>query len=1063
MNFPRPALPLVFLGFLSTASGQSVWDGGAGTSLWSDANNWSSNSLPTSASAVQFTGSSPYSISLDGDRAVASLLFSGNSAYTLFGNTLTVSGDIATSSPASGSLTHAISSALALAAPTINLAASTTLTLSGAISASGAVTKIGPGTLVLANDATFSSGTTVSAGTLQIGAGGTGGTLTGDIVNNGIVSFNLNRGSTYDYTGSISGTGALEQNSSNTVRLGGTNTFTGGITINSSVLTIGTAGTTGSITCDVVNNSILIFNRTTDYSYSGAITGTGTIYKVNSNTLTLGGTNTFSGGANLEGGTLAFSALSNLGTGGTLRLSGGTLQWASGNTGDISSGRTVSIDAGGATFDLGSNNVTLASAIGNSGTGALTKTGTGTLTLTGTNTYSGGTTVSAGTLKFSSLANLGTGGITLDGGTLQWASGNTADITARSVTIGAGGGTFNLSGTTTLAGTIGGTGQLTRTGSTNLTISGTNTYSGGTVLSNGVTTFFSLSNLGTGGITFNGGTLSWATGNTVDITARAIAINSGGGRWDSNGNDITIAGSFTSANTLTKIGNGTITLSGGTITVGNFVTSGPFAIKNGATFTSTGQALTPTISGTTLTVDGTGTTWNTGNNLYLGSGATITATGGASIVSTGTSTISKDSGTATLTVNGTNTSWSLGQLQLGFGQSSGSTTTGNLSISSGGTVTSTSALLGIAAKGVGNVTVDGANSSWTNSGNIQFGNNSGTGTLTIQNGGAVTTSTVSGTGTLTLDNGTFGLTSTDTLESTIPITINSGGGTLDVASGKTGTVAGVISGTGGLTKTGAGTLQFSATNTFTGNTTISAGTLLISDSSLIATTPTIYVEPGGTLRYNSATALTGVIQNDGGTISGTGILTSSVLNGFGAIDPGDNVGILTAAATDGSDGLAYNFEFTLANGLPHWNTPTSSGNDVLHLTDATPFRSTLKSTNPVNIYLDVSSVSYGDVFTGGFYTDDGTDFSAKISGADFNFYLADPSGPVTYNGVSYSSYGALGFSVSTTTQSANFNSGSTDGNVMQLTAVPEPSALGLLIFSSLLPGLFLRRSRPSAR
>ena len=88
---------------------------------------------------------------------------------------------------------------------------------------------------------------------------------------------------------------------------------------------------------------------------------------------------------------LAFSSGS-LGTTGSITMNGGTLRWNGTNTQDISS-RLVMQAGENATFDTNGNNVTFASAIGNSTTGAMIKTGAGTLTLSGVNTYTGGTTV----------------------------------------------------------------------------------------------------------------------------------------------------------------------------------------------------------------------------------------------------------------------------------------------------------------------------------------------------------------------------------------------------------------------------------------------------------------------------------------------------------------------------------------------------------------------------------------------------------------------------------------------------------------------------------------------
>ena len=64
------------------------------------------------------------------------------------------------------------------------------------------------------------------------------------------------------------------------------------------------------------------------------------------------------------------------------------------------------------------------------------------LALTGANTYTGPTRVNAGTLQFTNLGNLGTGGIILDSGTLQYAPGNTTDISTRSITFTPGNGSI---------------------------------------------------------------------------------------------------------------------------------------------------------------------------------------------------------------------------------------------------------------------------------------------------------------------------------------------------------------------------------------------------------------------------------------------------------------------------------------------------------------------------------------------------------------------------------------------------------------------------------------------
>ena len=86
--------------------------------------------------------------------------------------------------------------------------------------------------------------TTISAGTLQIGNGGTTGSVAGDVVDNAALVFN--RSDALTYGGVISGTGSLTKSGTGTLTLTGDNTYTGGTTISAGTLQIGNGGTTGS-------------------------------------------------------------------------------------------------------------------------------------------------------------------------------------------------------------------------------------------------------------------------------------------------------------------------------------------------------------------------------------------------------------------------------------------------------------------------------------------------------------------------------------------------------------------------------------------------------------------------------------------------------------------------------------------------------------------------------------------------------------------------------------------------------------------------------------------------
>ncbi|SFS58167.1 autotransporter-associated beta strand repeat-containing protein, partial [Sulfitobacter marinus] len=114
----------------------------------------------------------------------------------------------------------------------------------GDISGTGSLTKSGAGTLTLTGASSHTGGTTISAGTLQIGNGGTSGSLSGDVTNNSALAFN--RSDALTYGGDISGTGSLTKSGTGTLTLTGTSSHTGGTTISAGTLVVN--GSTGAIT-----------------------------------------------------------------------------------------------------------------------------------------------------------------------------------------------------------------------------------------------------------------------------------------------------------------------------------------------------------------------------------------------------------------------------------------------------------------------------------------------------------------------------------------------------------------------------------------------------------------------------------------------------------------------------------------------------------------------------------------------------------------------------------------------------------------------------------------------
>ncbi len=163
--------------------------------------------------------------------------------------------------------------------------------------------------------------------------------------------------------------------------------------------------------------------------------------------------------------------------------------------------------------------VTLSNVI--TGAGSVIQNGTGALTLTGTNTYSGGTTISAGTLSISAEANLGaaSGALTFDGGTLQ-VTGTGLTSTSRTINWGANGGGFDIvegNASFGVGQALAGPGALTKEGAGTLVLSGANTYAGGTNNNAGTLVLDAIASLA--GPVVNNATLEVASANTDAITS----------------------------------------------------------------------------------------------------------------------------------------------------------------------------------------------------------------------------------------------------------------------------------------------------------------------------------------------------------------------------------------------------------------------------------------------------------------------------------------------------------------------------------------------------------------
>lgn len=247
-----------------------------------------------------------------------------------------------------------------------------------------------------------------------------------------------------------------------------------------------------------------------------------------------------------------------------------------------------------------------------------------------------------------------------------------------------------------------------------------------------------------------------------------------------------------------------------------------------------------------------------------------------------------------------------------------------------------------------------------------------------------------------------------------------GGNDLTAGTAANTAFAGSITGSGAFTKVGTGILDLAGASTFTGLTSLEEGTLLVNGS--LAT---------------DVLALADTVLGGSGVIAGT-------ISGAGLVSPGNSPGITTALAFDPSGGLDTGFEFTAL--APNYAvTGTGALNDVMRLTGATPFAgSNLTAANVVDVYLNVTTVNYQDVFEGGFYAEQFTpaQLLTAVANAQFVGWISTTgAGTRTFEGVNYNPIdytpGLTKLNVSTVSGPGGI------GAVTKFLVVPEPSSLVL--------------------
>jgi autotransporter-associated beta strand protein len=693
----------------------------------------------------------------------------------------------------------------------------------GAFGGVTGLTKLGTGNLVLDLANTYTGPTAVSAGTLQLGSGGTGGTLStsSPITVASGAAFAINRSDTVtqgtDFNAApITGAGGFTQAGAGITVLTAANTFTGTTTVSSGVLQL--------------DNALALQNSALSTSGTGTVTlGAGVTVPA------FGGV---SGTTNLATVLPSYSSLTNL-----------ILNPQSGSTPAYSG-----IIADGAVGMI------------------LTKSGAGTQVLSGVSTYTGATIINAGALNLSTTGSIAAStGLTLNNGALTLTNTNTIegaiDRVSNSAGITSNGGTINYTNTSSalesyaetlgavdlvrgqlainltnvqLGGQILTLADLTRTGSSNTsTLSltgGPNTTTSQLLVTSKVGSATPAGqivgpwfNTNAAGQVVGSGTapsteLAW----TDPASAYTVRTAVGGASGAAAAERLTTTRNMTGLRIDTFSSGAAATLAGTFFTrVGNTLANG-----DPVTFAGVPTGFTANVPYYVINVGGNGANTFQVSTTPGGSAATFTAVGTPSIVpgillatgaNLGTTGILQQSGVTTVIAPGTG-----GVVTLP------STTPDNLYINTGGSILTTgnlNVLAPIADNGAGVLTLV----------------KSGVSTLTLSGTNTYTGGTVLNAGTVAINNASsFGVSAgavtvngdsrinaTGGVTYANAIAVNSGT-TLTLQNPATGSSStaeftGVLSGSGNLflPNSGAnaiqGILAFTSTaNTFTGNVVLSA-------------------------------------------------------------------------------------------------------------------------------------------------------------------------------------------------------------------------------------------------
>lgn len=623
----------------------------------------------------------------------------------------------------------------------------------------------------------------------------------------------------------ITGSGGITKDGAGTLILKGANTYSGGTLVSAGTL----SGDTTSLQGAIINNAWTAFDQSTNGTYAGLMSGTGSLTKSGNGTVTLNGANTYTGTTTIGGGGITLGAgaaistntVTFTGTAGVVLNLGANSQSVGLVNNNLSNNSTTLTITNGSLTISGAADQTFGATVNGSGSDL---SGLNNFTFTGATRTFQINASGANITNTVQLSKLGTN--TISAANVRW-GGGASNVVGQNSTVKLGQGNIINAGTEFLVGFFQGSANVSfADGITN----GTMTIRG----AGGGTAPAPLVRIGQA----NSGNQS-TVGN----------LNLTGGSIDAIANEFDVGAHTANAGGTTATG--TLTMPAGTIVAGT--------MSVGRKSASTGS---PTVTGTVNQSGGT----VTATNLYLGS----SAASGADLPN--------------LVANYNLTGGALyAQTIGGSGTNYGASTVRNLNVN-GGTVRNISggdlAINGVTNTATGRINVvlgaSGGNFEADSGRGISIGTNTvvsgvgalnkaGAGTLVLASSNSYTGGTAINAGILQIGAGG----GTGTL----------GGGNVSIASGavlavdRTGqlTITNLMSGGGILRKENAGTLTLTGNNTYSGGTLLNGGELLAGHVNAFGT-GSVTVAGGTTLNFSNFNVSNAVVNN-GGTILGTGTMS----------------------------------------------------------------------------------------------------------------------------------------------------------------------------------------------